>query len=197
MNKKFILLFLAVSLAFILTGCGIEPPVEDLEKAKASIAKAEEVESSKYAADDYNKAKISFTKGETNIVQDKCRQNKDAREYLENAKLSADEAYKKAAPKYADHHVKEGEGSINKAKEVKADIAVKDSYEKANKILSEAKDAYAKKDYKTAWTKAKEAKNAADQAYQKAAELKSRSEAAIDDAQKSLEEVEKSTESKK
>ena len=44
MNKKFIFLILSISMAVVLTGCGIQPPKEDLEKAKASIARAEEVE---------------------------------------------------------------------------------------------------------------------------------------------------------
>jgi len=179
-------------MAVVLTGCGIQPPTEDLEKAKASIARAEEVEAGTYAAKEYTTAKRELVHGETNIVQEKSGQNKDAKEYLEISKMNADKAYSNAAPKYADHHVKELESALNKGKEVKADVAVKDEFKQANDAYNESVAALNKKDYKTAWTKAKGAKAIAEGAYQKAAEKKAKSEQAINDAQKSIEEVEKS-----
>jgi len=193
MKNNLILILIFSFVIFLLGNCGIQPPTQDLDLAKTKIAAADEVEASKYAPNDYADAQKLLATGKTNIVQEKSTKNKDAKKFLEQAQLKADAAYSNAAPKYADFNINELQASITKGKEIKADVAAKDEFNKAQVLLDESKDAYAKKDYKTAWTKAKAAKDISDNAYKIANDKKINSENAINEAKKKLSEVEQNT----
>ncbi|MDD5065878.1 MAG: hypothetical protein PHF84_02405 [bacterium] len=191
MKKNILYLFLLAGLMFILNNCGIQPPTQDLDLAKAKLAEAEEVEANQYAPTEFNKAKELINSGSKVMVKEKSRKNKGAKEDFTSAKTEAEKAYTKAAPSYTQKNIQELESSLSKGKEIKADVAAKDDYSKAQQLLTESKDAYAKKEYKNSYTKAKTAREIAENAYKSAAEKKSKAETAIQDAKKSLEEVEK------
>lgn len=191
MNKRTTLYLLLLSFCLVLTGCGIQPPTQDLEMAKAKLAEAEEVEAPQYAPDEYTKAKDLIDKGSSVMVNEKSGKNKDARKNFTSAKAEAEKAFAKAAPPYTEKSISELEASLNKGKEIKADVAVKDEYGQAQQLLSEAREAYNSKDYKTSYTKAKSAKEMAEKAYQTALDKKTRTENAIDEAKKGLAEAEK------
>lgn len=190
MKNNLILILIFTFVTFLLSNCGIQPPTQDLDLAKTKIQAADEVEASKYSPNEYNEAQTLLATGKTNIVPEKSSKNKEAKKLLEQAQEKADTAYSNAAPKYADFNINELQSSINKGKEIKADVAAKDEFDKAQVLLDESKDAYAKKDYKTAWTKAKAAKEISDNAYKIANDKKINSENAINEAKKKLLEAE-------
>lgn len=190
-NLSLILIFSFV--IFLLSNCGIQPPTQDLDLAKTKIAAADEVEASKYAPNDYTEAQKLLATGKTNIVPEKSTKNKDAKKFLEQAQLKADAAYSNAAPKYADFNISELQTSISNGKQIKADVAAKEEFDKAQILLDESKDAYAKKDYKTAWTKAKAAKEISNNAYKIANDKKTNAENAINEAKKKLLEAEQNS----
>lgn len=187
MKKNLLLLSILILVIFILSNCGIEPPTQDLELAKKKLAAADEVEASKYAPEDYKQAQKMMVTGKTNIIPEKDSQNKDALEYLQQSQQKADTAYKKAAPKFADAKLTEGNSSLSQAEGIKANVAAKDDYDKAQALLNESKAAYDKKDYKTSWTKSKEAKIVADQAYTTAKGKEEKAKAAIEAAKQEVE----------
>jgi len=188
--RKEILIFIAALTIFI--SCGIEPPRQDLEKAKSTFAKAEQVEAQTYAPDEYKSADKMLIQGQQVMVtNEKSSKNKDALKYFQDAQKKAEAAYKKAAPKYTDKNINEGQKALDSAKEIKADVAVKDEFAKADNLLKEANAAKAKKDYETAWKKAKEAKTVAEKAREIAEQKRSKAKSSIDEAKNKLDSVKK------
>lgn len=188
---KFVSLSIFMIMIIFLIGCGPEPPNEDLEKAKASIAKSEEVEAGKYAPKEFDEAKQYYDVGAKTVVQGKSARNTTAKKYLGVAIIKADTAFQISAPQYATKYIKEAEESLSKAKEIKADVATKSEFDQANTLLNDSKDSLNKKKYETSWTKAKESKTIADNAYKTATEKKVKSEDAIKEAEEKMKELEK------
>jgi hypothetical protein len=193
--KRYIYL-IVLPIFLFLTNCGIQPPTQDLELAKAKLAEAEAVDANQYAPDEVSKAKDLLNKGTGTMVKEKSRKNKDAKENFTSALTEAEKAYNKSVPSYTEKNIQELETSLSKGREIKADVAVKDQYDQAKQMLAEARNALTQKDYKTSYTKAREAKTVADTAYQTALEKRTKAGDAIQDAKKSLDEVEKKQENR-
>ena len=181
MNNKIFLLILITGLGYFI-GCGIEPPKKELDRAKKEIEKLDRIEASKFAGSDYKKTVGLYNSGRTNMVEEKDSKNKEVKKNLDESINISTNAYRKAAPKYASHYIKDSKSSEKKAQDIKANVAVKDDFQKANKLQTEADSLYKKKDFETAAKKAKEAKVNYEQAYDKAVKKKARSEKEIKEA---------------
>jgi len=191
MSIKLKLFALFVIFACILIGCGAPAPVTELELAKSSISRLQEVEAQEFAKVDYQKIQELVTSGETNMVTNKKhKKNKIAKQLLDEAVTKSSNVYAKAAPKFAEHYIDKSRASVKKAKEIKANVAVKEEFEKAKTLFQEAKEYREKKEFQKAGKKAKRAIKIAEKAYAIAEEKKKKSEQAIKEARDKLKELE-------
>jgi len=192
MKNTFKIVFSVIVGLILIFGCGIKAPVEDLEKAKQNLSQLEKIEAQQFASEDYNEVQKLILAGETNMVTNKkSSKNKKAKKYLEEANAKATNTFKKVAPLFADHYIKKSDTSLNKAKEIKADVAVKDEYQKGEILIKEAKELLKKGEYVLAGEKAKEASKIFEEAYLKAKEKKEKAESAIKEAENKLMELQK------
>jgi len=190
MNKKIILFtILVVSLSFI--GCGIQPPKEDLEKAKIALAKAEEVEAQKYAPTEYNDAKSKLEQGEKTMVPKKSRKNKEAKETIGSAEQKANEAFQKSAPKFAEDNLTNAKQLLENAKNMKVNVSLKEEYSKAEQILKEAEELYAKNDFYNAGKKAKEVQPIIENAIKLTDEKRIKAESSLNEARQKFDQIQK------
>ncbi len=193
MNKQLQLLLLCAIMLSLLVGCkGIAPPQTDLEKAKAYLSQAAEVEAETYSAPEYKGAKKFLSTGEKKIKwkSKKHPSNKKAKDLLIKSQKYSKYAYKKAAPLYTQKFIDESEAALKRAKDVKAHLASKSDYDQANNTLNESKGHFKSKEFKDSKIKAVESKSLADMARKLTIEKKAISENAIKDAEAKLREIE-------
>ncbi len=193
MNRQLQLLLLCAAMLTLLVGCrGIAPPKADLEKAKAYLAQAEEVNAETHSAVAYNGAKKYLSAGEKNIKWKKKKDasNKKAKDLLIKSQKYSKFAYNKSAPLQIQTLIDESEAALKKAKDVKAHLASKNDYDHADNTLKEAKGHLDSKEFKDSKIKAVKSKSLADMARKLTLEKKAKSKNAIEDAEARLKEIE-------
>jgi hypothetical protein len=188
--KKCFLLTLCVFALWMLANCGIAPPIQELNVAKASLAKAQEAKAEEFAKEEYAKAQASLEEGEKSIVNKKNKKNKIAKQKLELAKADADAAYAKAAPAYAEYNIDLAKKQKLTAEEIKAQVAMKDKFAEAKKLLdAAAADKNAGK-FEDSWDKSIKAKSLFEEIYRLTQEKKARAHNALKNADSSIKNAE-------
>jgi len=187
---RILILFAGLVCVCSFSACGIAPPTENLNMAKAAIAKAEEAKADRFAADEYKAANDDLTAGQSKMVPKKNKKNKDAKKDFEDSQKQAEAAYVKAAPAYAGFNIDEAAKVRKSADEIKAAVAVKEQYEKAQALLAEAETARAAGNFEEAWTKAGQAKTLFDDVYKVTVEKKTAAEDAMKNADGAIKKAE-------
>ena len=183
---RYLILLAGLAAVCCFSACGIAPPTENLNMAKAAIAKAEEAKADRFAAEEYKAANDDLSSGESTMVQKKNKKNKDAKKKFETSQKQAEAAYVKAAPAYAQYNIDEA-GTVKKnADEIKASVAVKEQYEKAKALLDESSAAKAAGKFEEAWTKAAQAKALFDDVYKVTVEKKTSADDAMKNADSAI-----------
>lgn len=190
MKIRIILIPVCLFVLLILS-CGALPPTEDLNQAKAALARAEEAKAEDFASSEYQTASEGIGEAEGMIVPGKkSKANVEAQAKLEEAKAEAEIAYKKAAPAYAQFNIEEAEKAGGKAEDIKARVAVKEKFEEAQDLLTQAEKEKSSGNYKTAWESAIKAKGLFDEVYQITLEKKQAAEQALGTAESAIETAE-------
>lgn len=188
-------IWLITILLYIIAGCGILPPTNDLEIAKSRIAKAEEVKAEEYAKSEYNEAKTKLGTGESMIVQGKkSSKNKKAQEQILGAQDAASRAFDKAAPVYTEKKINEAEKSLQKAEEIKANVALSDMFSKTKGKIDSAKGLKTEKKYSEAIEYSDTANKEAKNMYNITLEKMTNAEKAINDADNVIKDVKEKSE---
>ncbi len=190
MNTKLKLLALYIIMIFLIVGCGSLPPKKELAEAKKWIEAAEKVDAKDHSPKYLEAAKKYLGLGEKKIQPKKHKSNKDAKEYLDKSRLYGKHAYNVSAPMYAREYIRDSEAALYKAREIKANVAVKQDYNEAYDLLESAKGHLEEKEYNNSITKAKKSKTIADKAYQVTLQKKNKSATAIEDAEVRLKKME-------
>ena len=150
-----------ILLAAGLASCGFEVPVAELTAAKTAITRAESVQAADFAPDEYNAAVALMAKSHDAVRDEK---KDDAIKNALDAAQSADAAYAKAAPLWAQKSIDEANTAIKAAKDAGAEQYAAAILAQATGLATEATDAHAAAEYSVSRTKAIEARNAAEQA---------------------------------
>jgi len=187
------ILLCALICGFIFTGCGIKPPVEDLNVAKASLSKAEEANAKEFATVEYESANSKLKEGESLIVNKKSKKNEQAKKTLLESKTLSETAYKKSAPLWAEKNIADATKVKIDAESIKASVALKDEFSSAESVLNEAIEAKKSENYEQAWNKAIKAKNLFQEIYTKTLQKKNRAYEAIKNADSSIKDAQKYT----
>jgi hypothetical protein len=183
---RYLILLAGLVVVCSFTACGIAPPTENLNMAKAAIAKAEEAKADRFAVEEYKAANDNFASGESTMVKTKNKKNEEAKKKFGESQKQAEAAYVKAAPAYAQFSIDEA-GTVKKsADEIKAAVAVKEQYEKAQALLNEASAAKTAGNYEEAWTKAGQAKSLFDEVYKVTVEKKTSADDALRNADSAI-----------
>jgi len=187
---KGLILSAGLVVVFFLSSCGIAPPTDNLNMAKAAIAKAEEAKADQFATEEYKAANDDLSSGESTMVPKKNKKNEAAKKKFEEAQKQAEAAYTKAAPAYAQFNIDEADKVKASSDEIKAAVAVKEQYEKAKALLDEAAAARAAGKFEEAWTKAGQAKVLFDEVYKVTVEKKTSAEDAMKNADSAIKNAE-------
>jgi hypothetical protein len=187
--RKSLIILLPVILMF-LARCGINPPTGDLNLAKSMLSKAEEAKADQFAPDEYKTSKDQLALGEKNIVPKKDKKNEEAKKQLQASLKSATNAYKKAAPLYAQYNITNAQTVQRSADDLKSAVALKDNYEKAKAMLDEAQADATKGSYETSWDKAIKAKAMFEEVVKIVQEKKDNADKAIKSADESIKDAE-------
>jgi len=187
--KKTLIFFMSILIGGLFLQCGIAPPTEDLNRVKAALAKAEEAKADQFAKEEYAASKTKLEESEKIITPKKSKKNKIAKKQLAEAKAQAEAAYKKAAPAYAQYNIDEAKKVEKTAEEIKANVALKDKFSEAVKLLDEAKQDKKAGNYELSWEKSIKAKTLFDEVYKITQEKKQAAEEAMKGAKEALQEA--------
>lgn len=189
--KKILVISLGVIAIASFFQCGIAPPTDDLNQVKAALAKAEEAKADQFAPDEYSSSKTKLDASEKKITPKKSKANKEAKKTLAEAKADAEKAYKKAAPAYAQYNINEAKKVEKSAEEIKANVALKDKFSNAIKLIDEANQDKEAGNYELSWEKSIKAKTLFDEIYKMTQEKKQSAEDAMRGANDALKEASK------
>ena len=144
---KFTLIFVLIS---FLISCGILAPFKERDIAIKQIKKAGIVEAQRYASNEYNASKKSFEEGQNLIVSNKkSLANKKSKIFFEKANNKGILAYNNAIKPYTQSLIDIIDKLLEKAKQLRADNALKEDYMLAQKQRTEIEDLYQKAVYES------------------------------------------------
>lgn len=169
-------------LLVMIGACGVKPPTDDLNMAKAALAKAEEAQAAQFAAEEYGRAKAELREGEGLMVQKRDQRNKKARQKLVSSRQASEEAYRKSAPAYADFNIAEAERMREEARTVRAHVAVRDRFGEAERLLEEARGDRQAGRFESSWDKSIRARAIFQEATDETRRRRARAEEALREA---------------
>lgn len=175
-------LYVSVGALVLTAACGVKPPTEDLNMAKAALAKAEEAQAPQYAPEEYDKAKTELWEGERLMVQRRDSRNKKAQERLVASRQASEAAYRRSAPAYADFNIAEAEKAREEAWTVRAHIAVRDRFGEAERLLEESRDDRRAERFEASWDKSIRARSVFREAADETRRRRARAEQALREA---------------
>lgn len=171
--EKIIISLISTTLFIIMTSCGSTAPFAERDAAFKSIDLAKSVEAEKYAPDEFNKAISEYDSGESLIVKEgKSSKNNEAKDKYLEADKQAQAAYTNSIRPYIESFIQKTDEEIEKARSIKADIAVPEQFKNAISKNEQARDALKNKNYDQAKTSSLEAYDTIQQAQVETLELK-------------------------
>ena len=144
-----------IILSVFLFSC-LTPPTEDYEKAGKYREKINKYNLDKYAEEEYKLAEKNYNEAKA-LVEAK-KQNSKAKKMLDVVNQNYSKVLEKGFPPYTEEQNKTALAQIEEANSLKANVAVKDDYDKAITGYEEAKKLQEQKDYEAAIEKYNKAK---------------------------------------
>lgn len=184
--KKVLLAIMSASLFLLALSCA-SLPTEEYNRAQKLREKVIEYNLGEYASETYQKAEKYYNEGEDYYTNE---EKKDAKAALDVAISNLNETIKIAFPKYTKALRETTSKNKTSAEEIKAEVAMKESYNKAMSVYAEAQSAEKKGKYEVAVDLYKKAKEQFETLYKKVKELRDRSGAAISEVEEGLSTVE-------
>lgn len=184
-NKPFYLV--QIILLITVSSC-VSLPQAEFDKAIEYKTKTVLYHTKTYAPEEYSKAEQAFT-GASNYFNN--TKNRKAKKGLVQANELFVSAIEKGLPLYADDLETTSLSNIERAKKIKAEVAVKSEFEKANDLLNEARNAEKHKHFEKAIGLYRQAIEKFQSATTLAEEKKVRAEAAIDGTETQLQKANK------
>ena len=185
MKKTINLLFLCFLLIFAFS-CVSDPEAKYTE-ANALKSKADKYELDKYAENEYQAAEDNLKEGKSLIdAKNKMKAVKVLDESVKNYKSVLD----KGLPPYTDEQNDEAKENRSEADAIKANVAVKEKYDEAEKLYNDGVQAMNSKDYEKAIELFNQAEEKYNEAYDEASTKRDKARKSINSAEEIKSEVE-------
>jgi tetratricopeptide (TPR) repeat protein len=162
-------------------------PEEEYKQAQENREVIAKRELNTYFPDEYTKAEADYAQGEQNYDKD----NAKAKKAFDSANALYQQIIHDAYPLYVDSESTNVNSSRDKAKEIKADVAVKDDFTKADEEYQQALSLSKEGKYEEALVHLDQAKTLFEGAYSAAKEKHDKARSSIDSAQERINKVDK------
>ncbi len=178
--------FLFVSFLLIFAFSCVSDPEAKYTEANQLKSKADKYELNKYAEDDYQTAEDSLKKGKSLID---ANNKMKAAKVLDESTKKYQSVLDKGFPPYTESQNEETKENKAEAEAIKADVAVKEKYEEAEKLYNEALQAMDSKEYENAITLFNQAEDKYKEAQNEAMSKRDRAKKSIDSTEDVKKEV--------
>jgi hypothetical protein len=160
---------------------------QDLDKAENLRKKVHKYELKKYAEEDYTAAEKNYD--EMKILIEKKNTFK-AVKVLAVVKETYQKVLDKGLPPYTDERDADAKKEYDNAIQIKANVAIKDQFDEANKVYTDGKSLKDSKDYENAIDKFNDSKDKFNYAYKTAKDKRDKAETSINKTEEYKKDVE-------